>query len=85
MPANPFVVDFSLITGVRFGNVNPCPGPNNLCGGSSGLANILLSAFDAHLLPDSPAVDAGTTDGAPADDFEGRLRDTQPDIGAYER
>jgi hypothetical protein len=85
MPANPIVVEYSLITGVRFGNVNPCPGSNNLCDISPGLLNATIDDFDAHLQPDSPAVNAGTTEGAPADDFDGQSRDAQPDIGAYER
>jgi len=85
MPSNPFVVEYSLITGVRFGNVTPCPGPHNLCDVFSGLLNISMDAFDAHLRPDSPAINAGTSDGAPADDYDGRKRDAHPDIGAYEQ
>jgi hypothetical protein len=84
MPANPFVIDYSLINGVRFGNVIPCPGPNNLCDVVPMLANQAIDNFDAHLLEGSPAVNAGTSDGAPANDFAGRVRDAQPDIGAYE-
>ncbi|MDI6768946.1 MAG: choice-of-anchor Q domain-containing protein, partial [Anaerolineales bacterium] len=85
MPANPFDAAYSLITDVRFGNVTPCPGPHNLCDVFSGLLNISINAFDAHLRPDSPAVNAGTADGAPADDFDGRPRGAQPDIGAFEQ
>ena len=33
----------------------------------------------------SPAIDGGTSTGAPAVDLEGRPRVGQPDIGAYER
>ena len=33
---------------------------------------------------DSPAIDAGTTKGAPADDFDGTPRDAHPDMGAFE-
>ena len=40
---------------------------------------------DLHLRPSSPAVDAGSTDFAPAEDIEGRPRDAAPDIGAYEQ
>ena len=42
-------------------------------------------AVNLHLQANSPAVDAGTSVGAPADDAEGRYRDAQPDLGAYER
>jgi hypothetical protein len=37
-----------------------------------------------YLQADSPAVDAGTTNGAPSQDVDGRPRDATPDIGAYE-
>ncbi|MFZ5909218.1 MAG: choice-of-anchor Q domain-containing protein, partial [Chloroflexota bacterium] len=85
MPANPFVVDYSLISGVRFGNVTPCPGSHNLCDILAGLVDPSIDSFDAHLQAGSPAIDAGTADGAPADDFTARPRDTAPDIGAYEQ
>ena len=85
MPRNPFLVEYSIITGVRFGNVAPCPGPHLLCDVFSGLANITIDAFDAHLLPGSVAIDAGTSDGIPAEDFAGAARDAVPDIGAYEQ
>ena len=39
---------------------------------------------DFHLLADSPAINAGTADGAPATDIECRSRVGSPDIGAYE-
>jgi len=39
---------------------------------------------DYHLTAPSPAVNAGTTSGAPLDDFDGAWRDAQPDIGAFE-
>jgi hypothetical protein len=40
--------------------------------------------YDYRLLPGSPAIDAGTPTGAPADDIEGNPRDATPDMGAYE-
>ncbi len=42
--------------------------------------------FDFRLRPDSPAIDAGTAERAPASDFEGnpRPQGRQVDIGAYE-
>jgi hypothetical protein len=85
MPANPIAVDYSLVTGVRFGNVTPCPGQHNLCDVASGLMNIDIGKFDAHLSANSPAVNAGTANGAPSNDIDGKPRDAQPDIGAYER
>ena len=39
---------------------------------------------DYHLTAASPAINAGTTIGAPSDDLDGALRDAQPDIGAFE-
>jgi hypothetical protein len=49
------------------------------------LAGPLAGAdYGMTLMPDSPAIDAGTPDGAPADDFTGAPRDAQPDIGALE-
>jgi Divergent InlB B-repeat domain len=39
---------------------------------------------DFHLTAASPAKNAGTTIGAPSDDFDGAWRDAQPDIGAFE-
>jgi len=48
------------------------------------LVDASLESFDAHLLPGSPAINAGTIEGAPPDDFDSVARDDQPDIGAYE-
>lgn len=66
----------SLISGPGWagsnGNINANPGFVNEAGG------------DYHLAAGSPAINAGTTIGAPAFDFDGARRDAQPDIGAYE-
>ena len=43
------------------------------------------SGVDVHLQENSPAIDAGSVTGAPTDDAEGRPRDAQPDLGAYEQ
>lgn len=40
--------------------------------------------IDYYLQPGSPCIDAGTPEGAPAIDIQGRTRDSKPDIGAYE-
>jgi hypothetical protein len=44
-----------------------------------------VSAQDFHLMAGSPAINAGTSSGAPATDLDNRARsDGHPDIGAYE-
>jgi hypothetical protein len=40
---------------------------------------------DVHLQAGSPAENTGSAEGVPADDADGRPRDAQPDLGAYER
>ena len=85
MPANPFRGSYSLVSGVQFGNVDPCPGEHNLCDVPPGLMSNAINAFDAHLQPDSPAINAGLPYQAPAEDFAGSPRDSLPDIGAYEQ
>ena len=80
-PHNPFDIDYSVINDVKN---DPCPGTHDTCGVSPGLVNPSVDAFDAHLLADSPAIDAGATSGAPDCDYDGYPRDDQPDIGAYE-
>jgi hypothetical protein len=84
LSGNPFSTAYSIVHGVRFGNVDPCAEEANLCGIPAGILNAGMDAFDAHLQPGSPAVDAGLPSTAPQTDFDGRLRDARPDIGAYE-
>jgi hypothetical protein len=80
-PADPFDVDYSIIDNVKD---NLCLGAHHQCGVEPGLVNTSVDAFDAHLLQNSPAIDAGTSSGAPLNDFVGHARDALPDIGAYE-
>ena len=80
-PTDPFDFDYSLIAGVKD---DACPGAHDICGVSLGLVSTAIDAFDAHLRSNSPAINAGTSAGAPLDDFDGRRRDARPDIGAYE-
>ncbi len=80
-PHDPFDIDYSIINDAKN---DPCPGTHDICGVSPGLVNSSIDAFDAHLLSDSPAIDEGTTSGAPDDDYDGYPRDALPDIGAYE-
>jgi hypothetical protein len=77
------VIDHTIVDGVK-NPPDPCPAGSQ-CGVSPGLVDQRIGTFDGHLLETSPAIDRGTADGAPADDLEGRARDAQPDIGAYER
>jgi hypothetical protein len=79
---DPFEMDHLLIADVK-DMPEPCPA-DSVCGGPLGLARPAIDNFDGHLLPGSPAIDAGTTEGAPPDDVEGQPRDSLPDIGAYE-
>jgi hypothetical protein len=80
-PRDPFDFDYSLVSGVKD---DACPGVHRICGASPSLVSTAIDAFDAHLLPGSPAIGAGTRASAPSDDFDGRPRDDRPDIGAYE-
>ena len=78
---DPVNADYGLIYNVKD---DPCPlGSHDLCKQPL-LFDEGIDSFDAHLRDDSPAINAGTTDGAPTDDFAGRRRDARPDIGAYE-
>jgi hypothetical protein len=80
-PADPFDMDYSVIADVKD---DLCPGPHDICGVSPGLVDEGIDTFDAHLLENSPAIDAGLASAAPPDDFDGNARDVQPGIGAYE-
>lgn len=74
-------VDYSIARHVK----GPCPGAHHTCGEApAGLMNEGIDTFDAHLLPTSPARDAGSPEAAPSVDFDGLPRDARPDIGAYE-
>jgi hypothetical protein len=62
---------------------------SDVAGGWEGEGNIdedplFVGSNDYHLQAGSPCIDAGTPDGAPADDLEGNPRDEKPDMGAYE-
>jgi len=81
LPGNPFDADYNLVSGVKD---EACPGAHDLCNVSPGLVNPALDAFDAHLLPTSPAIDAGAAIGAPATDFDNLPRILPPDLGAFE-
>ena len=80
-PSDPFDLDYSVINSVKD---DLCPGANDICGVPLGVTNSSIDSFDAHLLPGSPAVNAGLPSAAPGEDFDGLPRDAQPDRGAYE-
>jgi hypothetical protein len=87
LPHSPFDVDYSLFSGGYFGNVTAdCQGAHNRCDLPAGLADPSLEAFDAHLMPGSPAIDTGLQEFAPPDDLEQRPRPSgsAPDMGVYE-
>ncbi len=59
-------------------------GPGNSCGDPLFVRPAWGEAGDYHLQAGSPAINTGTSEGAPTVDLEGNLRDAQPDRGAYE-
>jgi len=56
---------------------------SHLVGGGADKGN-KYRLIDYYPQPGSPCIDAGTAEGAPATDIQGRTRDAKPDIGAYE-
>ena len=72
----PDVLTNSLISGPGWA------GTNDNVNGDPLFVN--ASAGDFHLTAASPAINAGTTIGAPSLDLDGVRRDAQPDIGAFE-
>ncbi len=59
-------------------------GRGNLYGDPRFVAPAWGTAGNYDLQSGSSAINAGTAEGAPADDLAGRARDARPDIGAYE-
>ncbi|MFO7743018.1 MAG: hypothetical protein R6X31_11965, partial [Anaerolineae bacterium] len=66
LPGGLFAIDHAIIDDLK-ATPDPCP-PDSLCGASPGLADQNIDSFDAYLTAVSPAIDAGTTEGAPTDD-----------------
>lgn len=60
------------------------PGKGNLGGDPLLMRPTWGETGDYHLQEGSPAIDAGSAEGAPTVDLENRPRDAQPDVGAYE-
>jgi hypothetical protein len=81
LPVNPLDLDWNLVWRAKD---DPCPGAHDVCGQDPLLKDVSLSRFDGRLMAGSPAIDRGTSTGAPARDIQGVLRDDPPDIGAYE-
>jgi hypothetical protein len=73
--------DYSLIFGTKD---DSCIGVHDFCGVDPLLVNDSLDSFDARLRPGSVAIGTAYAPRAPAVDFSGQLRDTTPDIGAFE-
>ena len=59
-------------------------GEGNACGDPSFVHPTWGESGDYYLQADSPAINRGTSNGAPTVDLENRPRDAQPDLGAYE-
>ena len=59
-------------------------GANDLCQNPQLLGPLSGNTYGMMPAPGSPAIDTGTTDGAPPDDFDGFPRYATPDMGAYE-
>ena len=82
-PGDPFDRDYSVIWGVK---EEPCPAAAHDCCEDPRLAGMTLEAFDAMLMADSPAIDAGLAACGLTMDYAGNPRPSGalPDIGAYE-
>jgi alpha-tubulin suppressor-like RCC1 family protein len=50
----------------------------------SGASGNFIGSCAPHLKAGSPCIDAGTSAGAPVDDWEGEIRDAMPDVGPDE-
>ncbi len=70
-------------TAYTCGNIGSL-GAGNLCGDPRFVRPAWGEVGDYHLQAGSPAIDAGSAEGAPAVDLENHPRDARPDIGAYE-
>jgi hypothetical protein len=83
LPASDFVLEW----GEEFYGADSIgqAGEGNLYGDPLFVAPAWGTEGDCHLQEGSPALDAGLSDGAPAEDLEGRTRGAQHDLGAYER
>jgi len=78
-------VDHNLVTGGTAGFAPGCASSDNILA-DAGLVDAMTQPYDFHLLPDSPAIDAGVPVPSVTADFDGALRPqgAAPDIGAYE-
>lgn len=86
MPDDPdavFVHGGTTYTSATIGTL----GTGSLYGDPKFVARAWGAEGDYHLMPDSPAIDAGTANGAPSGDLDGNPRPSglAPDLGAYER
>jgi hypothetical protein len=82
MDESPMIFEAVIAYGVK-DDLALCPS-GSMCNVEPGLVNGAIDAFDGRLGAGSPAINAGIKEGAPGDDFVGRPRDGNPDIGAYE-
>ncbi len=80
VPPAHVTVDYNLIDG--FGDAEGETRGSDAVEGDPRFVN--AAAADFHLQATSPAIDAGSGVDAPTVDFDGKPRDGQPDIGAFE-
>jgi len=81
-PGLSFDSDYSLYHQVKLSAYTP--GPHDIAADPQLIGPLSGQRYGMELTSDSPAIDAGTTGGAPAVDLDGYPRDALPDIGAYE-
>ena len=76
----PATANYCLFNGNSGGNFAPTVTATNVLVADP----MFVSASDFHLQSSSPAINAGTSVGAPTLDIEGNARQNAPDVGAYE-
>ncbi len=81
-PGLDFDSDYSLRCNVK--NSLYVPGPHDLQANPQLVGPLLGETYGMRLTAGSPAINAGTTGGAPLIDFDSYPRSSPPDIGAYE-
>ena len=77
-----FDSDYSLYHGVKLSLY--VPGSHDIAADPQLAGPLSGQRYGMELSPQSPAINRGTSQGAPLVDIDGLARDAQPDMGAYE-